>query len=82
MFIPIPEMTSETVASHYNAVKQEGIEERKNSKIFHLRNINNWMKNCLISQLNPFRFILTLCEFQTVEIHLLDSVVHGGSNCN
>ncbi|KAF8361954.1 hypothetical protein PRIPAC_88877 [Pristionchus pacificus] len=43
-------MTSETVASHYNAVKQEGIEERKNSKIFHLRNINNWMKNCLINE--------------------------------
>ncbi|GMT28611.1 hypothetical protein PFISCL1PPCAC_19908, partial [Pristionchus fissidentatus] len=42
-------MSSYTVASHYNAVKQTGIEERKNSRIFHLRNINNWMKSCLIN---------------------------------
>ncbi|GMR53677.1 hypothetical protein PMAYCL1PPCAC_23872, partial [Pristionchus mayeri] len=42
-------MSASTVASHYNSVKQSGIEERKNSRIYHLRNLNNWMKSSLIN---------------------------------
>ncbi|KIH48891.1 hypothetical protein ANCDUO_21037 [Ancylostoma duodenale] len=43
-------MSSETVAQHYNAVRQEGVAGRAESRIFYLRNLNNWMKSELISE--------------------------------
>lgn len=36
------------VASHYNALPEIGIQSRNNSRILHLRNLNNWMKSMLI----------------------------------
>ncbi|KHJ82276.1 hypothetical protein OESDEN_18032 [Oesophagostomum dentatum] len=43
-------MSSETVAQHYNAVRQDGIAVRSESRIYYLRNLNNWMKSELINE--------------------------------
>ncbi|CAI5438517.1 unnamed protein product [Caenorhabditis angaria] len=43
-------MSSEEVAQHYNNVKQTGIDDRKESRIFHMRNMNNWIKSQLINE--------------------------------
>lgn len=38
------------VATHYNKLEEKGLEERLKSKIFHMRNFNNWIKSVLISE--------------------------------
>jgi hypothetical protein len=38
------------VASHYNAIEEIGIRERTKSRIFFLRNFNNWVKSTLIGE--------------------------------
>lgn len=35
---------SSVVAQHYNKLQEKGLAERFNSKIFYLRNFNNWIK--------------------------------------
>lgn len=35
---------STVVAQHYNKLQEKGLAERFNSKIFYLRNFNNWIK--------------------------------------
>lgn len=40
---PISE-NSALVAQHYNQLQEKGLAERFNSKIFYLRNFNNWIK--------------------------------------
>lgn len=37
------------VASHYNNLEEKGRKERKNSRIFFMRNFNNWIKSCFIN---------------------------------
>merc|ERR1711874_543942 len=37
------------VASHYNKLEEKGKAQRKNSRIFHMRNFNNWVKSMLIN---------------------------------
>ncbi|KAK3895319.1 hypothetical protein Pcinc_000963 [Petrolisthes cinctipes] len=37
------------VASHYNNLEEKGLKERSTSRIFHLRNSNNWIKSYLIN---------------------------------
>ena len=32
------------VASHYNSLQEKGKDHRKESRIFHMRNLNNWIK--------------------------------------
>lgn len=39
---------SAVVASHYNALPELGLDRRNDSRILHLRNLNNWMKSMLI----------------------------------
>lgn len=41
---------SETVAKHYNELKETGLEMRTQSRIFYLRNFNNWIKSALIGE--------------------------------
>ncbi|CAJ0566117.1 unnamed protein product, partial [Mesorhabditis spiculigera] len=45
-------MTSEEVSAHYNAVPQQKIEDRENSRIFYMRNMNNWLKAQLITDIS------------------------------
>lgn len=41
---------SSTVAAHYNELKECGLKVRSESRIFYLRNFNNWMKSALIGE--------------------------------
>lgn len=38
------------VATHYNSLEEKGLAERFKSKIFYMRNFNNWVKSMLISE--------------------------------
>ena len=40
----------ETVAQHYNNLEEKGKEHRKESRIYYMRNFNNWTKSMLIQQ--------------------------------
>jgi mRNA (guanine-N7-)-methyltransferase len=40
----IDSSNSSVVAQHYNKLQEKGLAERFNSKIFYLRNFNNWIK--------------------------------------
>lgn len=39
-----------TVASHYNQLRSAEVNERKESRIYHLRNFNNWIKSVMINE--------------------------------
>ncbi|XP_051019482.1 mRNA cap guanine-N7 methyltransferase [Acomys russatus] len=41
---------SSTVAAHYNELQEVGLEKRSESRIFYLRNFNNWIKSILIGE--------------------------------
>jgi len=43
-----PKKISDVVAGHYNKLDEKGLEERTKSRIFYLRNFNNWVKSMLI----------------------------------
>ena len=38
------------VASHYNNLEEKGKESRKESRIFYMRNLNNWIKSMLFNE--------------------------------
>ncbi|XP_031634657.1 mRNA cap guanine-N7 methyltransferase-like [Contarinia nasturtii] len=38
------------VATHYNQLEERGRAERSKSRIFHMRNFNNWIKSVLINE--------------------------------
>ncbi|XP_008555901.1 mRNA cap guanine-N7 methyltransferase [Microplitis demolitor] len=41
---------AEVVAEHYNAIPERGLTHRTQSRIFFMRNFNNWMKSMLINE--------------------------------
>ncbi|PSN50636.1 hypothetical protein C0J52_15143 [Blattella germanica] len=44
------------VAAHYNTLEERGLAERSKSRIFYLRNFNNWVKSMMINEyLNKIR---------------------------
>ena len=47
------------VAQHYNQLSEKGLAERKESRIFHMRNLNNWIKSRIIGMLVEF----CICNF-------------------
>ncbi|KAJ9596553.1 hypothetical protein L9F63_012425, partial [Diploptera punctata] len=38
------------VAAHYNTLEERGLAERSKSRIFYLRNFNNWVKSMMINE--------------------------------
>ncbi|CAG2100111.1 unnamed protein product, partial [Medioppia subpectinata] len=42
---------SQVVANHYNSLQEKGKDARKESRIFHLRNFNNWIKSVTIADI-------------------------------
>ena len=38
------------VADHYNKLEEKGLGQRSKSRIFYMRNFNNWIKSMLISK--------------------------------
>lgn len=49
------------VADHYNALEEKGLTQRFQSRIFYMRNFNNWIKSMLISKLNNYIKIQSIC---------------------
>nr|XP_060630987.1 mRNA cap guanine-N7 methyltransferase [Anolis sagrei ordinatus] len=41
---------TEAVAAHYNKLEEVGLQQRSMSRIFYLRNFNNWIKSVLIGE--------------------------------
>ena len=50
--------TSSFVASHYNNLQEKGREARKESRIYYLRNFNNWIKSIVIGKNNNIILII------------------------
>nr|SVE93664.1 EOG090X07I2 [Scapholeberis mucronata] len=47
----IKEGCGSVVAQHYNQLSEKGLAERKESRIFHMRNLNNWIKSRIIGNI-------------------------------
>ena len=43
---------SSIVANHYNSIHNNDIQERKKSRIYYMRNFNNWVKSIIIRKYN------------------------------
>lgn len=41
---------TKVVAKHYNTLEEKGLAERNKSRIFYLRNFNNWIKSMLVNE--------------------------------
>ncbi|XP_040209851.1 mRNA cap guanine-N7 methyltransferase isoform X2 [Rana temporaria] len=46
----VQEGHSSAVAAHYNELQECGLKQRSQSRIFYMRNFNNWMKSALINE--------------------------------
>ncbi|KAH0549375.1 mRNA cap guanine-N7 methyltransferase [Cotesia glomerata] len=45
-----PGVHTDVVAEHYNAIPERGLSHRNQSRIFFMRNFNNWIKSMLINE--------------------------------
>lgn len=43
-----PNGVANQVAAHYNQIQQRGLGARRESRVFHMRSFNNWIKATLI----------------------------------
>lgn len=48
--VTVQQDLTKIVANHYNQLEEKGLENRKQSRIFYLRNFNNWVKSVLIGK--------------------------------
>lgn len=48
--IPKVDNITTVVANHYNELQEKGLAERSKSRIFYMRNFNNWIKSALINE--------------------------------
>lgn len=44
------------VRTHYNSLVDQNLDDRKQSRIFYLRNLNNWVKSMLVGTYCLFCF--------------------------
>jgi mRNA (guanine-N7-)-methyltransferase len=57
-----PPGSASIVAQHYNARPEVGVQQRKESQIYYMKNLNNWVKSCLIARyVRPRDAVLDLC---------------------
>lgn len=47
---PEGDIHASVVANHYNTLEEKGLSARKKSKIYFMRNFNNWIKSMLINE--------------------------------
>lgn len=66
-----------TVANHYNQLYSAQIDERKESRIYHLRNFNNWIKSVMI---NEFMDKLKKTRRVSDDINVLDLACGKGGD--
>lgn len=55
---------SKIVVNHYNSIDEKNIEDRFKSKIYFMRNFNNWIKSIIISKYKDFSallFVFVIC---------------------
>ena len=57
------------VAKHYGNLPEKGKEQRKDSRIFHMRNFNNWIKSTLI---NEYMEKIKHCQVDDYRCKVLD----------
>ena len=61
------------VAKHYDNLPEKGKEQRKDSRIFHMRNFNNWIKSTLI---NEYMEKIKNCQVDDYRCKVLDIGKH------
>ncbi|XP_059618402.1 mRNA cap guanine-N7 methyltransferase [Phlebotomus argentipes] len=49
-FLKVEGEHTKVVAKHYNTLEEKGLSERNKSRIFYLRNFNNWIKSMLVNE--------------------------------
>jgi len=63
---------ADVVAQHYNKLEEKGREQRVDSRIFHMRNLNNWIKSRLIGNFqalfNLINLPIFLCSGNTLDL--------------
>ncbi|XP_063216085.1 mRNA cap guanine-N7 methyltransferase isoform X2 [Bacillus rossius redtenbacheri] len=65
------------VATHYNTLQEKGLDERCKSRIFYLRNFNNWTKSMLI---NEFMSKLWQLRGRDSELRVMDMCCGKGGD--
>ena len=69
------------MAQHYNNLQETGLEERAKSRIFYLRNFNNWIKSQCIGKFQLYLHVNTayvfelICLTRTIQINILSSLI-------
>lgn len=70
---------SAVVAKHYNSLEEKGVEARKESAIYHMRNFNNWIKSVIIGEWSSVQFIAFNVKTAS-SAEVIDKVKKNSSN--
>jgi len=63
-----------TVAKHYNERQEVGLSERTKSRIFYLRNFNNWIKSMAISNVEPCLLLLIYSDRVVLHVEVYEAI--------